>query len=69
MCGPPIMYKFVIQKLKEHGFKDEDIYLSLERRMYCGTGVCQHCAVGPYYVCKDGPVFRFDKIKNIPGAI
>lgn len=69
MCGPPIMYKFVIQKLKEHGFADKDIYLSLERRMYCGTGVCQHCAIGPYYVCKDGPVFRYDKIKDIKGAI
>ena len=69
MCGPPIMYKFVIQKLKEHGFADEDIYLSLERRMYCGVGVCQHCAIGPYYVCKDGPVFQYDAIKDVKGAI
>jgi len=64
LCGPPIMYKFVIKKLKEVGVKDEDIYVSLERRMECGLGVCQHCACGELYVCKDGPVFSYDKIKN-----
>ncbi len=69
LCGPPVMYKFVLQKLQEKGFKDEDIYLSLERRMHCGIGVCQHCAVGSFYTCKNGPVFRYDEIKNIPGAI
>lgn len=69
LCGPPVMYKSVLEKLKEKGFADGDIFLSLERRMHCGLGVCQHCAVGPYYTCKDGPVFRYDQIKNIPGAI
>ncbi|TSC53418.1 MAG: oxidoreductase FAD/NAD(P)-binding domain-containing protein [Parcubacteria group bacterium LiPW_39] len=69
LCGPPIMYKFVLEKLKAKGFADEDIFLSLERRIYCGIGVCQHCAVGPYYTCKNGPVFRYDQIKNIQGAI
>lgn len=69
VCGPPIMCKFVVKKLKEKGFKDEDIYLSLERRMECGIGVCEHCAVGPYYVCKDGPVFSWEQLKDIKGAI
>lgn len=69
LCGPPIMYKFAIEKLKEKNVDDKDIYLSLERRMHCGFGVCQHCAIGSYYVCKDGPVFSWDKIKNIFGAI
>jgi len=69
ICGPPVMYKFVLEKLKKHGFSDEDIYLSLERRMHCGIGVCQHCGVGPYYTCKDGPVFQYSRIKNIQGAI
>ena len=69
MCGPPIMYKFVIAKLLELGVMPEDIYISLERRMHCGLGVCQHCAIGPYYVCKDGPVFRYDKIKDIPDVL
>ncbi len=69
LVGPPVMYKFVIEELKNRGVKDSDIYLSLERRMYCGVGVCQHCAIGPYYVCKDGPVFSWEQLRNIPGAI
>ena len=69
LCGPPVMYKFVLQKVKEKRFKDEDIYLSLERRMHCGIGVCQHCAIGGYYTCKNGPVFQYSEIKNIQGAI
>lgn len=69
LCGPPMMYKPAIAKLKEKGVTDEDIFLSLERRMHCGTGVCQHCAVGPYYTCKDGPVFAYNKTKEIPDAI
>jgi len=69
VIGPPIMYKFVLAELAAKQIKDTQIFLSLERRMHCGFGVCQHCAVGEYYVCKDGPVFRYDKIKNIPGAI
>lgn len=69
VCGPPIMCKFIIEELKKHNFNDKDIYLSLERRMECGVGVCEHCAFGPYFVCKDGPVFRWDMIKDIEGAI
>lgn len=69
LCGPPIMYRFVLEKLKEHNFKDEDIFMSLERRMHCAVGVCQHCAVGSKYVCKDGPVFSRKELKNINGAI
>lgn len=63
LCGPPAMYKFVIQKMKQKGFKDKDIFLSLERRMHCGIGICQHCAIGSVYVCKDGPVFNYEKLK------
>lgn len=69
LCGPPVMYKFVLEKLHQYGFRDENIYLSLERRMHCGVGVCQHCAIGSKYVCKDGPVFRFSEIREIRGAI
>lgn len=69
LCGPPIMCKFVLEKLKEYGFEDKNIYLSLERRMHCGVGICQHCAIGPKYVCKDGPVFRWQDIKDIENAI
>lgn len=69
MVGPPVMYKFAIKELEKKGIKPENIWLSLERRMYCGVGVCQHCAIGPYYVCKDGPVFAYSQLKDIPNAI
>ncbi|MBU2036847.1 FAD/NAD(P)-binding protein [Patescibacteria group bacterium] len=69
ICGPPVMYRPILDKLKKLGFVDEDIYLSLERRMHCGFGVCQHCAVGSYYTCKDGPIFSWAQLKDIPGAI
>lgn len=69
LVGPPVMYKFVLEKLKEKGVPDQDIYMSLERRMHCGIGVCQHCAIGSFYTCKDGPVFRYDEIKDVPGTI
>jgi len=69
LVGPPVMYRFAIKELKNKKIKDENIYLSLERRMSCGVGLCQHCAIGPYYVCKDGPVFAYAQIKNIPEVI
>lgn len=69
LVGPPIMYKFVIPKLKEHKFSDQEIYLSLERKMDCGIGICQHCAVGPKYVCKDGPVFAYKELKEYWDAL
>lgn len=65
LCGPPIMFKFVVPEVQKVGYKDEDIYLSLERRMHCaGLGTCQHCAIGELYVCKDGPIFSYDQLKN-----
>ncbi len=66
VCGPPIMMKFVTFKLLELGFKDSAIYLSMEKNMSCGIGKCGHCRIGPYYACKDGPVFTYDKIKDLP---
>ncbi len=69
LCGPPVMYQATLEKLKQHGLADENIYLSLERRMHCGLGVCQHCGVGSFYTCKDGPVFSYAQLKDIPGAI
>lgn len=66
VCGPPIMMKFVTFKLLDLGFKDSQIYLSMEKNMSCGVGKCGHCRIGPYYACKDGPVFTYDKIKDLP---
>jgi NAD(P)H-flavin reductase len=64
VCGPPIMMKFATLKLLELGYKPPNIYLSMEKNMSCGIGKCGHCRLGPYYACKDGPVFSYDKIKN-----
>ena len=66
VCGPPIMMKFGTFKLLEMGFKDKDIYLSMEKNMSCGCGKCGHCMMGEYFVCKDGPVFSYDEIKDLP---
>ena len=64
VCGPPVMMKFSTKKLIEMGFKEENIYLSMEKNMSCGIGKCGHCRIGTYYACKDGPVFTYNKIKN-----
>jgi sulfite reductase subunit B len=65
VCGPPIMMKFVTLKLLDIGFKPEDIYLSMEKNMSCGLGKCGHCRLGRYYVCKDGPVFTYEQLKDL----
>jgi NAD(P)H-flavin reductase len=64
VCGPPIMMKYATLKLLEFKFPPEAIYLSMEKNMSCGVGKCGHCALGPYYVCKDGPVFTYAQIKG-----
>jgi len=66
VCGPPIMMKFSTLKLIDLGFLPKNIYLSMERNMSCGLGQCGHCMIGKYYVCKDGPVFKYSQIKDIP---
>ena len=63
-CGPPIMLKFVTLKCIDLGFKPAQIYLSLNRKMSCGIGVCGRCNIGPYYLCKDGPDMCYEKIAN-----
>jgi sulfite reductase subunit B len=66
VCGPPVMMKFGTKKLLEMGFREDNIYLSMEKNMSCGIGKCGHCRIGTYYACKDGPVFTYSKIKNFP---
>lgn len=66
MCGPPIMIKFTLQALEELGFKKEQVYTTMELRMKCGVGKCGRCNIGDKYVCKDGPVFRFDELDVLP---
>ncbi|MDH5706016.1 MAG: heterodisulfide reductase subunit F, partial [Candidatus Aminicenantes bacterium] len=65
-CGPPIMIKFVIQNLKALGFEDEQIYTTVENKMKCGIGKCGRCNIGLHYVCKDGPVYSWAELKNLP---
>lgn len=65
VCGPPIMMKFVTLKLLDLGFKPQDVYLSMEKNMSCGLGKCGHCRIGKYYICKDGPVFTYEQLKDI----
>ena len=64
VVGPPIMYKYVIVELLQKGIPERQIYLSLERHMKCGVGKCGHCQIGGVYCCQDGPVVRYDKIKE-----
>jgi len=69
ICGPPVMYRFVIVALKERGLTDENIYVSLERRMKCGVGKCGHCQINHVYVCQQGPVFRLSDIADLEEAL
>lgn len=63
LCGPELMMRYAAKCLETIGFRDKQIYLSLERRMKCGIGKCGHCQIGVKYVCKDGPVFNYSDIK------
>lgn len=64
LCGPETMMKVAVKKLLSHGFKKDNVYLSLERRMRCGVGICGTCQFGHYFVCKDGPVFRYSDVEE-----
>ncbi len=65
VCGPEIMMRYGVQTLFDRGLTSERVYLSMERNMKCAVGFCGHCQFGPSFVCKDGPVYRFDQIENI----
>lgn len=69
ICGPPIMYKFVLVTVAEKMIPQDKIFVNLERRMKCGVGKCGHCQINQTYVCQDGPVFRYLDLDNIPEAI
>jgi len=69
ICGPPIMYKFVLQALAESNMTKDKIFVNLERKMKCGVGKCGHCQINDKYVCVDGPVFRYSDLESVPEAI
>lgn len=66
LCGPPIMIKFTLQRLFQMGFEKTQVYTTMELKMKCGVGKCGRCNIGSKYVCKDGPVFRFDELDELP---
>lgn len=65
VCGPEVMMRFVAQGLEKRGVGLDKVWLSMERNMKCGCGLCGHCQWGPHFVCKDGPVFRYDKVADM----
>lgn len=65
VCGPPVMFRFVIRDLLAMGMKENAIVSTLERYMKCGVGKCGHCCIGVAYICMDGPVFTYEKIKEL----
>ena len=66
MCGPPILIHLSLDALKKLGFKDTQIFTTMEMRMKCGIGKCGRCNIGNKFVCKDGPVFSFDQLGELP---
>ena len=68
VCGPGIMLKFTTFTLLEEGLTPDQIYLSMNRRMSCGMGLCGRCNIGPYYLCKDGPDINYALIKDYPNV-
>jgi sulfite reductase subunit B len=69
LCGPPVMYKFVIAALSAKQVNSDQIYVDLERRMKCGVGKCGHCQINHVYCCQEGPVFRFSNLAGLPEAL
>jgi NAD(P)H-flavin reductase len=65
VCGPEVMMRFATAALHDAGIADEAIYLSMERNMKCAVGFCGHCQFGPHFVCRDGPVFRYDRVRTM----
>lgn len=65
VVGPPVMMRFAVAELQKLGIKDEQIWISQERRMCCGLGKCGHCRMGDTYVCLDGPVFNYTDGKHL----
>jgi NAD(P)H-flavin reductase len=64
ICGPEIMMRFGVRELQKCGVVNQKIFLSMERNMKCAVGFCGHCQFGPTFICKDGPVFSYDRIKH-----
>ena len=64
MCGPEVMMRYAVRSLLANGMPADGVFLSMERNMKCAVGFCGHCQLGPEFVCKDGPIFRYDRIRR-----
>jgi NAD(P)H-flavin reductase len=65
VCGPEVMMRFTLRELQKRGMRTDSVYISMERNMKCAVGFCGHCQFGPTFICKDGPVFRYDQIQHL----
>jgi len=65
ICGPEVMMRFTAVELEKRGVATENIFVSMERNMKCAIGQCGHCQYGPYFVCKDGPVFQYSHVQDL----
>jgi NAD(P)H-flavin reductase len=65
VCGPEIMMRFSVAELAKRGVPAANIFISMERNMKCAVGFCGHCQFGPTFICKDGPVFRYDRVESL----
>ena len=65
VCGPEVMMKYTVEELQRRGLSQERIFVSMERNMKCGIGLCGHCQFGPKFICKDGPVFRLNEVYQL----
>jgi NAD(P)H-flavin reductase len=65
VCGPEIMMRYTVQALRNRGISRDSIYVSMERNMKCAVGICGHCQLGKEFICKDGPVFSYDRVEDV----
>lgn len=65
ICGPEVMMRFTIAEFNQRGVTDDRTFISMERNMKCGIGLCGHCQYGPSFICQDGPIFPFSQVRNL----
>ncbi len=65
LCGPQIMMRYAIEALTARGLDEGRIFVSMERNMQCGLGLCGHCQAGPLFICRQGPVFSYTNVKHL----
>jgi len=68
-CGPPVMLRFLFRALEKAGYAPEQVVTTLENKMKCGFGHCGRCNVGSFYVCRDGPVVSWERMRSLPADL